>query len=706
MVLYKTLQGWSSMQIRFAALVLTCLFAGLFALSMDTPTEAATTLPTKMNFQGRITNNSGSILANGTYNMRFKIYDAATSGTQQWSEDRLVSAGNGVTVTNGQFSVQLGSITALNASVFASNSRYFEVELPTPASATTSSPVWTELPMTPRNQLATSAYAYNAETLDGIDGAAFAQLGAVSNTFTGTIFADGGLEIQDANSNALQVEFASGDNLFTVDTIAGTVTIGEANTTGSVLVLDVKTNLGDPTGTNGAMYYNSNLGKFRCYQNGAWIDCIGAGGGGSGNLQDAYDASGSPATIWTTGVKGVQINTTAAPTTDLFSVVNTTQPVTTADANGIQVDYAGGAAAVEGSGIKVNYTPGGTSGGTWNGMKIVAGNSTAGVNSNGLVIEGPTVGGGTDIGLRVASGFDIGLDIASGGLNLSDMNDPTTPAAGDLRVYAKTNAGRTMLKVKGSSGIDYSLQPFFATNKIGMIQPAGGAASCNVAATNAIFGLLPVFLNYNATTANANTCPRPVAATNFFTAMRRSGVTTSTTAPTLAGMRSSATANLYFRGSAANQGGFYVVGRVGVATNVATKRMFAGMNTSFAAPTNVEPSSVANILGIGCDAADTTLQVMHNDASGTATKINLGANYPCNTSGVDMYEYRLFSRPNGTEIYYSVSRLNTTDFVEGTLTTDIPASTTMLNNQIWISNNGTAAAASLDIASFYVETDN
>ena len=694
------------MQIRFAALVLTCLFAGLFALSMDTPTEAATTLPTKMNFQGRITNNSGSILANGTYNMRFKIYDAATSGTQQWSEDRLVSAGNGVTVTNGQFSVQLGSITALNASVFASNSRYFEVELPTPASATTSSPVWTELPMTPRNQLATSAYAYNAETLDGIDGAAFAQLGAVSNTFTGTIFADGGLEIQDANSNALQVEFASGDNLFTVDTIAGTVTIGEANTTGSVLVLDVKTNLGDPTGTNGAMYYNSNLGKFRCYQNGAWIDCIGAGGGGSGNLQDAYDASGSPATIWTTGVKGVQINTTAAPTTDLFSVVNTTQPVTTADANGIQVDYAGGAAAVEGSGIKVNYTPGGTSGGTWNGMKIVAGNSTAGVNSNGLVIEGPTVGGGTDIGLRVASGFDIGLDIASGGLNLSDMNDPTTPAAGDLRVYAKTNAGRTMLKVKGSSGIDYSLQPFFATNKIGMIQPAGGAASCNVAATNAIFGLLPVFLNYNATTANANTCPRPVAATNFFTAMRRSGVTTSTTAPTLAGMRSSATANLYFRGSAANQGGFYVVGRVGVATNVATKRMFAGMNTSFAAPTNVEPSSVANILGIGCDAADTTLQVMHNDASGTATKINLGANYPCNTSGVDMYEYRLFSRPNGTEIYYSVSRLNTTDFVEGTLTTDIPASTTMLNNQIWISNNGTAAAASLDIASFYVETDN
>ncbi len=222
------------MQIRFAALIFACLFAGLFALAYDTPAQAANTLPTKMNFQGRIANSSGNILANGTYNMRFKIWSAASGGTQQWSEDRLVSATQGVTVTNGQFSVQLGSVTSLPASVFASNSLYFEVELPTPASATTSSPVWTEGAMTPRNQLATSAYAYNSETLDGLDSAAFGQLDQ-NNTFTGnntfngslqggssltlgTAAAQGSLVLNDGNGQAgtLRVADTAGNYTYTI----------------------------------------------------------------------------------------------------------------------------------------------------------------------------------------------------------------------------------------------------------------------------------------------------------------------------------------------------------------------------------------------------------------------------------------------------------------------------------------------------------
>jgi hypothetical protein len=38
-----------------------------------------------------------------------------------------------------------------------------------------------------------------------------------------------------------------------------------------------------PTGANGVIYYDSSTNKFRCYQNGAWVDCIASGGvGGSG----------------------------------------------------------------------------------------------------------------------------------------------------------------------------------------------------------------------------------------------------------------------------------------------------------------------------------------------------------------------------------------------------------------------------------------
>jgi hypothetical protein len=34
-----------------------------------------------------------------------------------------------------------------------------------------------------------------------------------------------------------------------------------------------------PTGANGVVYYDSTANKFKCYENGAWKDCISAGGG-------------------------------------------------------------------------------------------------------------------------------------------------------------------------------------------------------------------------------------------------------------------------------------------------------------------------------------------------------------------------------------------------------------------------------------------
>ncbi len=71
---------------------------------------------------------------------------------------------------------------------------------------------------------------------------------------------------------------------------AGTGTIGNiqigvgstGSTTPDYLVLDSTSaafGTGDPTGgSNGAMYYNIGLNALRCYQNGAWTNCIGAGG--------------------------------------------------------------------------------------------------------------------------------------------------------------------------------------------------------------------------------------------------------------------------------------------------------------------------------------------------------------------------------------------------------------------------------------------
>ncbi len=202
-----------------------------------------------------------------------------------WSEDRLVSASQGVTVTNGTFSLQLGSVSALPASLFASGDLYLEVEFPTPATATTSSPTWTEGPMTPRNQMATSAYAYNAETLDGLDSANFAQL-SVSNTFSSAN------TIQATSATAFRVQSAAGANSFlSVDTSGSQITIGNAaaDATAVLFRLDDKNTTGDPAGVVGVMYYNSFDAKFRCYQGAGWTDCIGAGG--TTTLQGAYTSS-------------------------------------------------------------------------------------------------------------------------------------------------------------------------------------------------------------------------------------------------------------------------------------------------------------------------------------------------------------------------------------------------------------------------------
>jgi parallel beta-helix repeat protein len=288
-------KSWYSLAI--SLVLLTCAFFFMFG---SPQTSALTTVPTKMNFQGRLTDTAGNIKPNGTYNMKLKLYTVDTGGSSVWSEDRLVSATQGVTVTNGLFSIQLGSITSLPANLFASGALYLEVELPTPASATTSSPVWTEGAMTPRNQMATSAYAYNSETLDGLDSADFAQV-AASNTFTGvnafngTTFSIGGA----ANASKFNV-----GSIFNVDTSGSVVTIGATDATGTVLVLDTKNTAGDPTGVVGAMYYNSNAGKFRCYQGAAWADCIGGGGGGG----DVYLANANTFTNTNT----IDVSSTAA----------------------------------------------------------------------------------------------------------------------------------------------------------------------------------------------------------------------------------------------------------------------------------------------------------------------------------------------------------------------------------------------------------
>ena len=231
----------------------------------DASASALTTVPTKTNFQGRLTNSAGNIMPDGLYNMKFRLFTVSSGGTDVWNETRETT--NRVQVTNGLFSVRLGDVTPIPASLFASGNLYFEVELPTPGTATCSTAAcasFTEGPMTPRNQMATSAYAYNSETLDGLDSVSFARTDA-NNLLLGTN------TINVASANAFDVQNGSSVSVFKVDTSASVVTIAADTvlTAGkSLTITGGGTRPASPT--EGMIYYDTSTKQLLTFANGKW----------------------------------------------------------------------------------------------------------------------------------------------------------------------------------------------------------------------------------------------------------------------------------------------------------------------------------------------------------------------------------------------------------------------------------------------------
>jgi hypothetical protein len=91
-----------------------------------------------------------------------------------------------------------------------------------------------------------------------------------------TIFNDGALRIRTNSTRSFAIESADGRTHFNVDTFGNLVSIGSQNGDDKAILfaLDTKNTAGDPTGVNGASYYNSDAGKFRCFQDGRWQDCL------------------------------------------------------------------------------------------------------------------------------------------------------------------------------------------------------------------------------------------------------------------------------------------------------------------------------------------------------------------------------------------------------------------------------------------------
>ena len=274
---------------------------------------------------------------------------------------------------------------------------------------------------------------------------------------------------------------------------------------------------------------------------------------------------------------------------------------------------------------------------------------------------------------------------------LPTQASPGIQAADTLRLFAQKKANRAMLSQVGPSGLDVHLQPLIATNRIAMSLSTGAAA--------------PQTVGISAWTVTGTATASTVTTTNLYTWMRRTEYLVTTAAITaVAGFY--LTAGQFGMSNTAYGGGFFTVIRWGPATGVATatNRAFVGMAASVAAPTDVQPSSLFNILGMGWDSADANIQFMHNDASGTATKVDTGIAVPT-VDRTNVYEIALFVPPNSTTVGWQVTLLNTGATASGTVSADIPAVNTLLGPRGYMSVGGTSSVIGISMMSTYIETD-
>jgi hypothetical protein len=157
-----------------------------------------------------------------------------------------------------------------------------------------------------------------------------------------------------------------------------------------------------------------------------------------------------------------------------------------------------------------------------------------------------------------------------------------------------------------------------------------------------------------------------------------------------------------------NSGGFYYSARFGPATGatLSTRRMFKGMSATAAniQPTDVNPSTWFNSIGVACDSEDTNLQFIYSNDT-VVTKVDLGANFPkvvANRS--KLYELIMIATPSSTPtLSFKLTDLDTGAVATLTVSTGFPAATKPLGPRGWVSVGGTSSEIGLTFVNVYME---
>jgi hypothetical protein len=305
-----------------------------------------------------------------------------------------------------------------------------------------------------------------------------------------------------------------------------------------------------------------------------------------------------------------------------------------------------------------------------------------------ITVKATPAGSDTQLQYNNSSSFGGISKVTTDGTHLQINDTTTAPTAIANKVIPWAfdfQDSQIPLLLQPGYGIAFPVMPMSPWRRVSWVG-MGGSALTSIGAGGSTTG------TYSA--------PSP-ATTNFRTKMVKGDWATASSANSSAGLRN--TTHQCWLGSAAGEGGFLIVGVVANATTVAQQAGFFGLIATASDIGDVNPSNNVNSIGFMYDAAETTWRIGHNDASGTCTRVDLGANYGINTT--DAFLMVLSAKPNATVVDYFIRNLATGNETSGQLSTNLPANTTMMWCQLHVGNRTTASAASIQTPGFTVVTD-
>jgi hypothetical protein len=443
------------------------------------PAQAATGINQKLNFQGRLLGAAGAVVADGNYNLEFRVYVGGTgcvsggsspcSGTEVWRESWVYginSPDNRVAVRNGYFSVQLGSICPVAGGTCTSNTGnsqtntgidfnddtlWLSINVGNTSTAATFAGASGDGEMLPFRRLTAAAYALNANRLGGLTSSQFVQLAQGVQTASTSSNPAIGINATSGSGNMLTLQ-SSGVDVFDV-TSAGDVNLGQnadktlnvlarsTNAAGRKLTIQAGAGGAGATGVAGGnlVLQGGNAAGTSGNANGGDVQIYGGtavNSGTAGNVALAYNGSSAVGNV------GIRKAASASFALDVSGTVNTSG---TLSFTGVATDIISG-----GTDEDVTIAPNGTG-------RLVVGGTTPTVNSASSLTVSTSSNGA--LNLSPNGSGDVVIQQAAG----SQVQITAVTAASTVDQLAITNSGFA----SATNGVDGISVTFGSSNASG-----------------------------------------------------------------------------------------------------------------------------------------------------------------------------------------------------------------------------------------------